>query len=150
MSISIRPARTRDRDLQVPAPAGPRYEIFPTARVLESVETLPAGAVVTITSSPAKGVDRTIELAEQLAGKRLRPVPHIAARQIIDETELAAHVTRLDAAGVRDVFVVGGDAGEPAECTARHVRCSGHGQQPSLVTVPGGVGLHRAILIDQE
>lgn len=112
MSISIRPARARRQ--QAPAPGEPRYEIFPMSGVLESVETLPAGTVVTVTSSPTKGMDQTIKLAEQLAADGLRPVPHIAARQILDETELAAFIQRLGAVDVRDVFVVGGDSGEPA------------------------------------
>lgn len=115
MSLSIprTRARARARRSALPLPGEPRYEVLPLPGVLDAVEDLPAGAVVTVTSSPRRGVEATIELAEDLAARGFRAVPHLAARQITDDGELANFIARLDVAGVRDVFVVGGDATEP-------------------------------------
>ena len=53
-------------------------------------------------------------LAETLAALGFSAVPHVAARSLRDRGELAGYLDRLAAAGVREVFVVGGDAREPA------------------------------------
>ena len=93
----------------------PRYEVIP-ARVTEQAVTdwIPAGMTVTVTASPVKGLDPTVELAEKLAARGYRVVPHLAARSVASEAHLAEIVTRLKAAGCDDVFVPGGDATHPA------------------------------------
>lgn len=90
----------------------PRFELLPLKGVEDRAEALPRGATVTITSSPAKGQDRTIELAEDLRARGFHVVPHIAAKQIRSDVHLKEIVDRLDTAGVSDVFVVGGDASD--------------------------------------
>ncbi|MBA0125047.1 methylenetetrahydrofolate reductase [Haloechinothrix sp. YIM 98757] len=111
-------ARTDSRPRRRRAVAGlleqPRYEVMPLSNVFDEVECLPRGAVVTVTSSPHKGADATIDLAVRLAEHGVRPVPHLAARQVRDRAELAGFLHRLEAAGIDNVFVVGGDAREPA------------------------------------
>lgn len=94
--------------------ADPRYEIVPLPRVWEQARHLPAGATVAVTSSPSRGPEPTIQLAEELATAGYDAVPHIAARGLRSEMHLEDAVGRMDAAGVRDVFVVGGDNPEPA------------------------------------
>ncbi len=97
--------------------ADPRWEVAPTAGVLEAAvgpAGLPAGATVAVTASPSRGAAATVALAEGLAAHGFAPVPHLAARSLRDRVELADHLGRLAAAGVHDVFVVGGDAREPA------------------------------------
>jgi methylenetetrahydrofolate reductase (NADPH) len=97
--------------------ADPRYEVVPTADVVDLVAGpagLPAGATVPVTASPGRGVGATVAVAEDLAARGFAPVPHLAARSLHDRGELAGYLDRLAAAGVRDVFVVGGDAREPA------------------------------------
>jgi methylenetetrahydrofolate reductase (NADPH) len=94
--------------------ADPRYEVAPTAGVLDAVGHLPAGATVAVTASPSRGAAATVAVAEELAARGFAAVPHLAARSVRDRGELAEHLGRLAAAGVRDVFVVGGDAREPA------------------------------------
>ena len=93
----------------------PRFEVIP-ARGTEAAVTewVPAGMTVTVTASPVKGLEPTIELAEKLAGRGYRVVPHLAARSVASEAHLAEIVERLTAAGVDDVFVPGGDASHPA------------------------------------
>jgi methylenetetrahydrofolate reductase (NADPH) len=75
---------------------------------------VPAGMTVAVTASPVKGLEPTIELAERLAGRGYRVVPHLAARSVAGGAHLAEIVTRLTACGVDDVFVPGGDAPHPA------------------------------------
>lgn len=93
----------------------PRYEVFPAGNVADAVvRWVPAGMTVTVTASPAKGLDATLDLAERLAGRGYRVVPHLSARMVADDAHLADLVARCLAIGVADVFVPGGDADPPA------------------------------------
>ena len=74
---------------------------------------LPRDRVVTITASPTKGLEATIDLAGRLAGHGYTVVPHLAARMISGRGELAEICDRLVGQGITRVFVPGGDA-EPA------------------------------------
>ncbi len=95
--------------------AHPRWEVAPTPDVVEVAATgLPAGATVAVTTTPSRGVAATVAVAEGLAARGFAAVPHLAARSLRDRRELAGHLGRLAAAGVDEVFVVGGDAREPA------------------------------------
>jgi methylenetetrahydrofolate reductase (NADPH) len=93
----------------------PRVEVIPVTGVERAVlEHVPRDATVTITSSPTRGVEATFALAERLVGEGYRVVPHLAARLIAGRADLAALLERIDALGVRDVFVVAGDIPTPA------------------------------------
>jgi methylenetetrahydrofolate reductase (NADPH) len=95
--------------------ARPRYEVLPAKGTEQAVlDWIPAGMTVTITASPVKGLDPTIELAERLATRGYLVVPHLAARSVTSDAHLAGIVARLKAAGCDDVFVPGGDAPHPA------------------------------------
>jgi methylenetetrahydrofolate reductase (NADPH) len=94
---------------------GPRFEVIPAPGTEAAVaEWVPAGMTVTVTASPVKGLEPTIELTERLAGRGYRVVPHLAARSVTSDAHLAQIVERLLACGVSDVFVPGGDASHPA------------------------------------
>lgn len=98
-----------------PLLAKPRYEVFPAAAVEEAVaQWVPPGLTVTVTASPARGLEATLDLAERLAGRGYRVVPHVSARLVVDDAHLADIVARLVACGVDDVFVPAGDADPPA------------------------------------
>jgi methylenetetrahydrofolate reductase (NADPH) len=93
----------------------PRYEVFPAASTEDSVlEWVPPDITVTVTASPAKGLDPTLDLAERLAARGYHVVPHLSARLVRDDAHLADIVARLTACGVDDVFVPAGDADPPA------------------------------------
>lgn len=92
--------------------AAARYEIIPLRDVRDRIAALPPGATVTVTASPAKGLDATIELAADVSARGHDAVPHLAARLVRDRAHLSDLLARLRAAGVRKCFVVGGD-GEP-------------------------------------
>ena len=92
-----------------------RYEVIPARGTEQAVaDFVPAGMTVTVTASPVRGLEPTIELAERLAARGYRVVPHLAARSVTGDTHLAEIVARLTACGVDDVFVAGGDAPHPA------------------------------------
>jgi methylenetetrahydrofolate reductase (NADPH) len=93
----------------------PRYEVIPARATEQAVlDHVPAGMTVTVTASPVKGLEPTVDLAERLAGHGYRVVPHLAARSVESQQHLDAIVARLTACGVDDVFVPGGDASWPA------------------------------------
>jgi methylenetetrahydrofolate reductase (NADPH) len=92
-----------------------RYEVIPTKTIEEKVLAgVPKDVTVTVTASPAKGIETTVELAERLAGHGYRVVPHLSARLLRDAAHLAEMVQRLQAFGIQDVFVPAGDADPPA------------------------------------
>jgi len=95
--------------------ASARFEVLPTPTVEEKVVThVPVHRTVTVTASPAKGLDATLDLTERLAGHGYDVVPHLAARMVRDRAELSDVCDRLLAAGVTTVFVPGGDQDPPA------------------------------------
>jgi methylenetetrahydrofolate reductase (NADPH) len=93
----------------------PRYEVLPLDGIADDVlEHLPAGRKVTVTSSPSRGLEATLGLAEELAPGGYEVVPHLAARLIANRAHLEEVVVRLKNAGVREAFVIAGDARQPA------------------------------------
>lgn len=89
--------------------------MIPLDGVEEAVlEHVPTDVKVTVTTSPRKGLEPTLELAEQLAGGGYEVVPHLSARHVRDRSHLAELVERLRAFGTTDVLVLAGDAEEPA------------------------------------
>lgn len=95
--------------------AGPRYELLPFMGFEDAIDELPAGATVSITSSPEKGIDLTIDRCVEVATETdLNVVPHLAARAVEDRDKLETVVDRFEDAGIDDMFVPGGDNEEPA------------------------------------
>jgi methylenetetrahydrofolate reductase (NADPH) len=89
-------------------------EVFPTDTILERLSVLPKNAWVAVTCSPAKGVDATLTLCEQVIAKGFRVVPHIAAKMVRDDKHLDEILRRIGDSPIESVFVPGGDAKEPA------------------------------------
>jgi methylenetetrahydrofolate reductase (NADPH) len=101
--------------LAAPLLAAPRYEVFPAPGIEEAVAGwVPRELTVTVTASPAKGLEPTLELTERLVARGYRTVPHLSARLVRDEAHLTDIVARLRAIGVDDIFVPAGDADPPA------------------------------------
>jgi methylenetetrahydrofolate reductase (NADPH) len=89
-------------------------EIIPLRGVESKLDTIPPGTTVTVTCSPKFGLDRTLDYAELAVNAGYRVVPHLAARQVVDSAELRTVVARLGEIGITDLYVIGGDAAEPA------------------------------------
>jgi methylenetetrahydrofolate reductase (NADPH) len=91
------------------------YEVIPFKKTEEQVlATVPKSVRLTVTASPAKGQDATIDLSVRLKEQGYDVAPHLSAQQVRDRRHLADIVTRLRVAQVRDVFVVGGDPTDTA------------------------------------
>ena len=86
------------------------YEVIPFKKTEEQVlSCVPKDVRLTVTASPAKGQDATIDLTVKLLGHGYTVAPHLSAQQVRDRAHLADVVARCREAGVKDVFVVGGD-----------------------------------------
>ena len=93
----------------------PRYEVFPGAGTEQAIlEWVPRELTVTVTASPTRGLEPTLDLATSLAGHGYTAVPHVTARLVRDDAHLADIVARLTTAGISDIFVPAGDADPPA------------------------------------
>jgi methylenetetrahydrofolate reductase (NADPH) len=93
----------------------PRYEVIPLAGVLDSVVAhVPRDVKLTVTASPRKGIDTTLDATERLVRAGYRVVPHLSARLIAGPGHLREILARLAGLGVRDVFAIAGDVEEPA------------------------------------
>jgi methylenetetrahydrofolate reductase (NADPH) len=95
--------------------AGPVFELIPLERARESAAALPPGAAVTVTVSVRLGLDATLGLSEWLSSRGHDVAPHLAARLIREREHLSDVLDRLRGAGIRKVFVVGGDGAPTGE-----------------------------------
>jgi methylenetetrahydrofolate reductase (NADPH) len=86
------------------------FEVIPLKNVHAQVAHLSAGSTVSVTCSPTKTINETLELCAMFAEAGHTTIPHLAARMVESEDHVAAIVTRLRDHGIRTVFVVGGDA----------------------------------------
>ena len=94
----------------------PRFEILPLEGIEEQVLThLGTEVKITVTASPGKGLDVTLDLSERLARAGYTVVPHVSARLVRDHAHLEEIVARLLETGIRELFVPAGDAAEPGE-----------------------------------
>jgi methylenetetrahydrofolate reductase (NADPH) len=109
-----------------PRPAPPRraalaaalrnasYEVLPLRSTEDKVlADVPRDIALTVTTTEARGLGPTLDLAARLARHGYRVAPHLAARLVRDDAHLADIVGQLRDAGVEAAFVVGGDAPEP-------------------------------------
>lgn len=91
----------------------PTFELLPLKSVGSQIPLLPAGAHVSVTAAPGKGLEVTVDLAVDLQAGGLHAVPHLAARMVRDRTHLRSLLTRMADGGINRAFVVGGDASDP-------------------------------------
>jgi methylenetetrahydrofolate reductase (NADPH) len=114
-----RPAGAAGRDEQAQALAErlrrPRYEVLPLDGIEDAVLAhLGRDVKITVTASPRRGLDATLEVSERLARAGYAVVPHVSARLVRDAAHLRDVVSRMRAAGVRELFVPAGDPQQPA------------------------------------
>jgi methylenetetrahydrofolate reductase (NADPH) len=93
-----------------------RFEVLPLDGIEEQIrEHLATDTKVTVTASPRKGLEATLELSERLSAAGYPVVPHLSARLVRDRAHLEEVLARLASAGIRELFVPAGDATEPGE-----------------------------------
>ncbi|MCZ6567021.1 MAG: methylenetetrahydrofolate reductase [Actinobacteria bacterium] len=88
----------------------PEFEMLPFRSAIDQIDFLPEAATVTITASPAKGIEATLEYATKLAQRGFDVVPHIAARSVADGAHLSRILDTIADADIGRIFVVGGDS----------------------------------------
>ena len=91
----------------------PKLEILPLAGVLPQLTALAAGETLSVTASPGKGLEASLDMAEALRRDGFGVAVHLAARMVADRAHLDRLLERMDAAGLDRAFVVGGDASPP-------------------------------------
>jgi methylenetetrahydrofolate reductase (NADPH) len=93
--------------------ADARYELIPLKNVDAQMQFLPQGSSVSVTCSPVKGLQATLDLTAQVVDHGHVAVPHLSARLTVDR----AHVQRLaafcKAHALTEVFLVAGDSPDP-------------------------------------
>ncbi len=89
------------------------FEVIPLRSLDAALSDLPAGSRVSVTASPTKGLDATLEITEKLLAGGHRAVPHISARLVRDPSHTRAIASWLRATEVTEIFLVGGDVVEP-------------------------------------
>jgi methylenetetrahydrofolate reductase (NADPH) len=92
-----------------------RVECVPVPGIeREVICSVPREVPITVTCSETLGIERAVSVAESLAREGFEVVPHLAARLIPTERRLAEFAERLTLSGIREAFVVGGDAPKAA------------------------------------
>jgi methylenetetrahydrofolate reductase (NADPH) len=92
-----------------------RFEVLPLEGIEDKVvANLSTEQKLTVTASPSRGLEATLEVAERLAAAGYPVVPHLSARLVRDGAHLDELLSRVLEAGIRELFVLAGDAPEPA------------------------------------
>ncbi len=93
-----------------------RYEVLPTGTIEDKVlEHLPEGFTVTVTASPAKGLEATLALDRAARARRATaPYPTSLRGWSADARSCSEICARMREAGISTVFVPGGDQDPPA------------------------------------
>ena len=91
------------------------FEVLPLKSADAQSAFIPAGTWVSVTASPSKGLDATIDLAIALQARGYRAIPHLSARMVRDRSHLRRLLARLADGGVDNAFVVGGDSPETGD-----------------------------------
>ena len=110
----VESADPSDRDAMHEFVANLHYEIVPMTSIDQAIADLPAAAHVSVTCSPVKGIAATQEYTDQLLAIGHRPVPHFAARLVSGPEEAADLARWVRERELSEVFVIAGDAPEPA------------------------------------
>lgn len=115
-----RKKRSLKRGLLSPGPSTLRQlvtdakvELIPMKSLEQAATELRPESNISMTCSPAKSIEATLDEAEQLLLQGHHVTPHISARMVQRHEHLATIHERLVALGIREIFVVGGDADPP-------------------------------------
>ncbi len=90
------------------------FEIIPLKSVDAAIAALPEGSQVSVTCSPAKGIQTTMDLTDRVRAAGHVAIPHIAARMVEGPEHASAIAGWLRNEQIGRLFLVGGDAEPPA------------------------------------
>jgi len=90
--------------------------VMPTeAELHEAASVLPTGTAIYLTDLPNRSGEKLLHTARGVFMRGLKPVPHVAARNVASEQDLGNLLSRLvSSAGVSKVMLIGGDRGRSA------------------------------------
>ena len=91
-----------------------RFELIPLKNLEPQLPAIPPSSRLSMTCSPAKGLQPTLDLTARLTDAGHHVVPHLAARLVRDKSHARELAMWLADHGVDEIFVVGGDSPEPA------------------------------------
>ncbi len=95
--------------------AASKFEIIPLKNAPSRARHLPHFSTVSVIASPAKDIDATLTLAEELQELGHNVMPHLAARMIQDQVQLQKLLARMGEAGMDQALVIGGDLTDPGD-----------------------------------
>ncbi|HIE68415.1 MAG TPA: methylenetetrahydrofolate reductase, partial [Acidimicrobiia bacterium] len=99
-----------DKAVQERLLKGMTFELIPLKNLADQSMFLPDGSTVSVTCSPAKTIDDTLDLCAHYSSQGFTVIPHLAARMVEDEEHVERIVRRINELGIRKVFCIGGDA----------------------------------------
>ncbi len=90
--------------------------VMPTeAELHDAASALPTGTPIYLTDLPNRSDEKLLQVARGAFMRGLRPVPHVAARNVVSEQQLGALLARLvSSAGVSRIMLIGGDRAQSA------------------------------------
>ncbi len=88
-------------------------ELIPTPKGHLQFEHLPPHSTVSVTASPARDLQATMDMAGQLVDLGHTAIPHFAARMVEGPEHVARIANWINDRHVTDIFVIGGDAADP-------------------------------------
>jgi methylenetetrahydrofolate reductase (NADPH) len=90
-----------------------KVELIPMKSLERAITELAPHSLVSMTCSPAKSIEATLDESATLVSAGHHVTPHISARMVQTSEHLVAIRSRLVEIGIREIFVVGGDADPP-------------------------------------
>ena len=139
------------------------YEVIPLKSLPDAIEQLPANARVSVTASPVKPLEDTLDVCAELLERGHRPIPHIAARKVVDEAHMRSLATRIRQLGLSEIFCIAGDAQEAGgyhdamsllrpllDFMAGDIDTVGVSSYPDGHAFIDGPALHQALIEKQE
>jgi methylenetetrahydrofolate reductase (NADPH) len=90
-----------------------RYETMPFGKGEQEAQEVGKPLTLTVTCSPKHGIDHSVDVGSRLRAMGHTIVIHVAARMVRSEQHADELLSRMHEADIHDVFLVGGDHGDP-------------------------------------
>lgn len=139
------------------------YELIPLKSLPEAITQLPANARVSVTASPVKPLEATLDVCAELLDLGHRPIPHLAARKVADAAHMRSLASRISSLGISEIFCIAGDAPEAGEypdamsllrplldLTVGEITAVGVSSYPDGHAFIDDAALHQALIDKQE
>ena len=89
------------------------FELIPTPKVALQFAHLPARSTVSVTCSPTKDIEATLDVSADLLALGHQVIPHLAARMVAGPEHVAQIAEWMRNHDQKKIFVIGGDAPDP-------------------------------------